>query len=267
MSNIYSDLENMMNFENADDAEFFNNFDNFESYGEELKKAGLNVDKATQKNLFLQKFRANRTGLQGTSGKLAQVKSPYSAQFDVVVNRKQANYDNINFALFSPLEFANSYKTFLNTPPLLTSMITRGNPLLTLFPDPDKLYFYNVDTLTLLVYDIIEISCKTVPYIILLYNLLGKSKFLIKKLRITTDTDANADQFQQGIQIVDRSLFGKYTTDTLSQTSFITPFQYAKNIVDLNVGVEFDNTKLLLIGCKKAVFSFTMSFFVDVYTL
>jgi len=82
-----------------------------------------------------------------------------------------------------------------------------------------------------------------VPYSQLLF-LLGSHEFVVKRIRYTfQDNDANGDN--KNLVVTEVSMFGKTSSDSINISSFKSPDQYQKNIIDINTGINMNADKTI----------------------
>jgi hypothetical protein len=89
----------------------------------------------------------------------------------------------------------------------------------------------------------ISILSEQVPYSQLLF-LLGSREFLIKRIRYTfQENDPNGDN--KNLIVSEVSMFGKTSSDSINISSFKSPDQYQKNIIDINTEIYMNADKTI----------------------
>lgn len=93
--------------------------------------------------------------------------------------------------------------------------------------------------------DQIILSCTEVPYICLLENMIS-DVFALSKMRINVSDVAQISQFNNSLQLINRSLFGNVTNSKIGVSAFKSPYQNQSNIIDVDGIVALDKSKTLL---------------------
>jgi len=90
---------------------------------------------------------------------------------------------------------------------------------------------------------LISVMSEQVPYSQLLF-LLGSRDFVIKRIRYTfQENDTNGDN--KNLIITEVSMFGKTSSDSINISSFKSPDQYQKNIIDINTEIYMNADKTI----------------------
>jgi hypothetical protein len=203
-------------------------------------------------------LRSNAPRSFGGNASAQGVKGAVAAAFTLKVTRDSANIAQyLPFALFGANASHSAYEQII-TPMLpsgvvLTSVaIGRDNASTT---NRQKAIFtftegVNVDTVT--------VECKQVPYPDLLAATSSDS-FRISQIRYSLSDSAQLAQFDEEIQLISKSIFGKTTSDTLTPSSYKAPDQYQNGIIDLQSVILNVDSEFIFAHTIKNVASFSIS--------
>jgi len=108
----------------------------------------------------------------------------------------------------------------------------------------------------------IIMRCTQVPYASLIAA-LNSDSFKINMLRYTIAQPAQQNQYNQQIQILKMTLFGKLLTDSISPNSMKLPEQNQAGIVDIDVDVTIDKNTTLATYINFDTVDFAWSIFVE----
>ena len=188
-----------------------------------------------------------------------------AAQFTIRVRRNSINIANgiLPVALFGWQKYLSQYNQELSNQNVLPTATTGYDGVvggITSAPNASDLVFsytdgVNTDTLT--------VSCDENPYT----EVLGASAFapmLIQKIRMSLSDETQNSQFQQGIQVLRSTIFGKTTRQTIVPSTQKSPLQFQAGIVDLiDYPMTLDSSTFLIVPVL-AVASFEVAFSFEV---
>ena len=186
------------------------------------------------------------------------------AQFDLIVKRNSANIlSNLPLALFGSLDALSGYNQVLSG--LFKAGVSITNVQYSVFSGyqyKDNLTFtYSDGTNT----DTVTITCNQIEYPVFLES-IQNDLFEMSKIRYSLSDTTQVSQFDNGMFIKYRTLFGKTGSDQISVGAWKSPQQYQNGIIDMDICVPV-NGQTSLVTQINAVsgFSFTISGFVSKY--
>lgn len=111
-------------------------------------------------------------------------------------------------------------------------------------------------------YGFVIISCGQVAYNTLLTS-LSSDRFVISQLRYTVTDPNKVSQFNQNLNMISQSLFGKISTDFVSPVSFRDPSNQQVNIIDIPIKKGIDKNTIIATYANYDVGAFTFSMFLN----
>lgn len=121
---------------------------------------------------------------------------------------------------------------------------------------------YVVDTTDLfLVTAEVIISCPQVAYSTLLDS-LSSDTFSINGFRYTVQDVSKIAQFDNAVDLVTQSMFGKLATDSINPNSMKLPSNQQDNIIDIPLTYGFDKNKIIITEINYDCPAFTWSLFI-----
>jgi len=155
---------------------------------------------------------------------------------------------NFNVPIFGYSALLGNYK---KNPEFVTSLGNQFNYSL-IMPVGHSLNGISPEKASKLIFEIygqkgdackISVMSEQVPYSQLLF-LLGSHEFVVKRIRYTfQENDANGDN--KNLIVTEVSMFGKTSSDSINISSFKSPDQYQKNIIDINTEINMNADKTI----------------------
>lgn len=183
-----------------------------------------------------------------------------AAQFDIVITRNSANIAQaLPVILFGTQDALNGYRA------LVSGLLTGGTVLTSVrygenVSQPNALRFTYTNGG---VSDTIDVSCPQYPYPSMLTS--GITDLLkLSKIRYSISDTTQLSQFSNGHAIVQRTMFGKKSENTISIGAYKRPDQFQNGIIDVDGTFDVDKeTGILMSINASAGFSVTWSMFVE----
>lgn len=182
------------------------------------------------------------------------------AQVDVKVKRLTANIGvNLPFALFGRQFLASGYSPIIQVPSGLTLDVTTGMTTPTPADYGKVIFTYDDGVAT----DAIEVTASAgSPYPALIEATLSDI-FSLNRMRVSLSDASLQDQFTTALEINTKSLFGKQSSNAISQSAFKTPGQFQDGIIDITISAGLDKETAIVGEIIPAVgFTVTFSLFI-----
>jgi hypothetical protein len=189
-----------------------------------------------------------------------------AAQFNIIVTRVTSAVLSgglptpLPFALFGVNDSNNGYRQslagFIPVGVTLTSVLYGTHDNL-----PNSCEFTYTDGANI---DIVRVTCQEFPYPSFLLA-TQNDLFKLTKVRYSLSDVAQLAQFNNPLQLTERTMFGKVQTNNVSVGAYKSPDQFQNGIIDINGEFSIDSETSIVsqINNAGAGFSITISAFVQ----
>lgn len=255
---------NLETFEDFEGLEAFENFSDLEML-EMMESLADTNPRAAKRAARAMKMRAkgDKGRMAGSPAAAAGKYAKMGAFFQINIQRVSANIPNtISVPIFGASALESAYTntvtqqsgiSITNVEVGLSAGIANANRALVTYTD----LVPNVDT--------VIITCTTVPYPEFVKATITDI-FHLSKIRYSISDATKQAQYQENINVIKRSLFGRKNTDDIALSTFQDPKDFKTNVSDIDVDINIDKETILGVNIiNEAAFTVGLNVFVDKY--
>lgn len=185
-----------------------------------------------------------------------------SAQFDIKIKRLTANINQkLPFAIFGANDAQNGYRRIIQDIPtgITLESVKYGTNSTPSLPNALRLTYNDGVNPT----DDVEITCDQYPYPAFLQSTLNDI-FRLSKMRYSISDAGELSQFSNALVLVESSMFGKSSRNSISVNAYKSPDQFQNVIIDINGNFGIDSETSFVSSINpKAGLEVTISVFVQ----